>query len=265
MRILITNDDGINAPGLALAEAIAAEVAGPSGEIWVVAPDNERSGASHAISYTSPTRMTRLGPRRFSVDGYPADCALVGLHGVMKEAPPDLVISGVNRGHNVAEDLVYSGTVGAAMEAALAGRPAIAMSQFFRNWEGAPDDIWDPARTHGAEAVRRVLAMPQRRGVFYNVNFPAVRPEAVRGLTVCPHGIRTEATFNVVPYTAPNGREFQFLRHTTANASAPEGTDARLCLEGWITVTPILPQMTAHDLIEEARATLAADRRPASV
>ncbi|MDT8345947.1 MAG: 5'/3'-nucleotidase SurE [Thermohalobaculum sp.] len=265
MRILITNDDGINAPGLALAEAIAAEVAGPSGEIWVVAPDNERSGASHAISYTAPMRVTRLAARRFSVDGYPADCALVGLHRVLKETPPDLVISGVNRGHNVAEDLVYSGTVGAAMEAALNGVRAVAMSQFFRNWEGAPADLWDPARAHGAATLRRVLAMPQRPGVFYNVNFPAVRPEAIRGVTVCPHGIRANATFEVIPYTAPNGREFQFLRHTTANASAPEGTDARLCQDGWITVTPILPQMTAHDLIDEARATLTADRHTASV
>ncbi|MBK0397804.1 5'/3'-nucleotidase SurE [Limibaculum sp. M0105] len=265
MRILITNDDGINAPGLKLAESIAAEIAGPSGEVWVVAPDNERSGASHAISYTAPMRLTRLSDRRFSVDGYPADCALVGLHRVMKECPPDLVISGINRGHNVAEDLVYSGTVGAAMEAALAGFPAISMSQFFRNWEGAPDDLWDPARAHGTETLRRVLAMPRRRGVFYNVNFPAVRPEAVKGLAVCPHGLRAEATFEVVPYTAPNGREFQFLRHTTANSSAPEGSDARLCLEGWITATPVIPQMTAYDLIEGARATLSNDSRAASV
>jgi 5'-nucleotidase len=267
MRILITNDDGINAPGLKLAEEIAQAVAGPSGEIWVVAPDNERSGASHAISYTSPMRVTRLGERRFSVDGYPADCALVGLHGVLKETPPDLVISGVNRGHNVAEDLVYSGTVGAAMEAALAGRPAIAMSQFYRvGAPGAPEDVWESARAHGVEAVERVLGMPQKRGVFYNVNFPAVHADAVKGMTVCPHGLRTEATFAVVPYTAPNGREFQFLRHTTANASAPEGSDARLCLDGWVTITPILPQMTAFDLIDEAKAALdlPADRTRAS-
>jgi 5'-nucleotidase len=199
MRILITNDDGINAPGLKVAEEIAREVAGPEGEIWVVAPDNERSGASHAISYTAPMRVTRLGARRFSVDGYPADCALVGIHRMLKETPPDLVISGVNRGHNVAEDVVYSGTVGAAMEAALAGCRAVAMSQYFRTTEGAPDDLWEPARAHGAATLRRVLAMPSRPGVFYNVNFPAMRPAEVKGTRLCPQGLRAQATFEVVP------------------------------------------------------------------
>ncbi len=115
MRILVTNDDGIIAPGLAVAEDIAAEIAGPDGEVWVVAPDFERSGVSHAISYTSPMRMTQHGERRYSVDGFPADCILVGLGVILKDTPPDLVIAGVNRGHNVAEDVVYSGTAGAAM------------------------------------------------------------------------------------------------------------------------------------------------------
>ncbi len=108
MRILVTNDDGITAPGLTLAEEIAAEIAGPDGEVWVVAPDFERSGVSHAISYT-PMRMTQLGERRHSVDGFPVDCVLVGLHVNMKNNPPDLVIAGVNRGHTVAENVIYSG------------------------------------------------------------------------------------------------------------------------------------------------------------
>jgi len=256
MRILIINDDGITAPGLGIAEAIAADVAGPEGEIWVIAPDNERSGVSHAISYVHPMRITTLGERRFSVDGFPADCALVGLHGVLKETPPDLVLSGVNRGHNVAEDVVYSGTVGGAMEAALGGVRAVAMSQFYRKTDGAPADMWAPARAHGAAVLRQVLAMPTERGVFYNVNFPAVAADAVAGVSVCPQGLRSEATFEVVPYTAPNGREFQFFRHMTANHSAPEGSDARALLDGWITVTPLRPQLTAEDLIAPARAAL---------
>lgn len=256
MRILITNDDGINAPGLAVAEEIAAEIAGPDGEVWVVAPDNERSGVGHCISYVAPTRLTQLDERRFSVDGYPADCVLVGLHKVLKETPPDLVISGVNRGHNVAEDVVYSGTAGAAMEGGLNRVRSIALSQFYRTTAGAPDDMWEAARVWGVRAVRAALQMPCPGTVFYNINFPAEPASAVRGLKVCPQGIRDEATFEVTDYTSPGGRSFQFLRHRTANLSAPDGCDAREMLEGWIPITPLRPQLTADDLIAEAAAVL---------
>lgn len=257
MRILVTNDDGITAPGLAVAEAIAEEIAGPDGEVWVVAPDNERSGVGHCISYVQPTRLTQHGPRRFSLDGYPADCALVGVRKIMRESPPDLLLSGVNRGHNVAEDVVYSGTAGAAMEGGLCGVRSIALSQFYRSVPGAPDDLFDAARALGAETVRTVLSMPWSPNVFYNVNFPAVRGIEARGMTVCPQGLRTEATFEVVDVTSPSGRPFQFLRHTTANHSAPEGSDARLCVDGWVTITPLRPELTANDLMDGAREALA--------
>jgi 5'-nucleotidase len=259
MRILVTNDDGITAPGLALAEEIAAEIAGPDGEVWVVAPDFERSGVSHAISYTAPMRMTRLGARRFTVDGYPADCVLVGLHTLLKDTPPDLILSGVNRGHNVAEDVVYSGTAGAAMEGGLNGVRSIALSQFYSSGPNSPDDLWEPARAWGLRAVRAVLGMPFAEKCFYSVNFPAVRLENIRGMTVCPQGIRADATFEIVPYKAPNGRDFMFIRHTTANHSAPEGTDARLGIDGWVTITPLRPQLTAEDLLDGARKALSAE------
>jgi len=258
MRILVTNDDGITAPGLALAEEIAAEIAGPDGEVWVVAPDFERSGVSHAISYSTPIRMTQLDERRYSVDGFPADCVLVGLRVILKDTPPDLVIAGVNRGHNVAEDVVYSGTAGAAMEGGLNGVRSIALSQFYSAGPDRPDDIWDPARAWGTKAVRAVLEMPFAGKCFYSVNFPAAKPAAIRGMTVCPQGIRSEATFDIVPYTAPNGREFLFSRHNTANSSAPDGTDARLGLDGWVTITPLRPQLTAEDLLDGARTALRA-------
>lgn len=256
MRILITNDDGITAPGLALAEEIAAGLAGPEGEVWVVAPDFERSGVSHAISYTSPMRMTQLDERRYSVDGFPADCILVGLQVILNGRPPDLILAGVNRGHNVAEDVVYSGTAGAAMEGGLNGIPSVALSQFYSAGPDRPEDIWDPARAWGLKALRVVTEMPFAGRSFYSVNFPAVRPERVRGIAVCPQGMRAEATFEILPYRAPNGRDFLFTRHNTANSSAEPGTDARLCLDGWVTVTPLRPQLTAEDLIEDARAVL---------
>jgi 5'-nucleotidase len=256
MRILVTNDDGITAPGLKLAEEIAADLAGPDGEVWVVAPDFERSGVSHAISYTAPMRMTQLDERRYSVDGFPADCVIVGLQMILKDNPPDLVIAGVNRGHNVAEDVVYSGTAGAAMEGGMCGLRSIALSQFYSAGPDAPDDIWEPARAWGLRAVKAVLEMPFTNKAFYSVNFPAVRPEAIRGMAVCPQGIRANATFEIVPYKAPNGRDFLFTRHNTANITAPEGTDARLGIEGWVTITPLRPQLTAGDLLDGARDAL---------
>lgn len=259
MRILVTNDDGINAPGLAIAEAIATEIAGPEGEIWVIAPDQERSGVGHCISYVAPTRLTEMGPRRFALDGYPADCVLIGLHRVLRDHKPDLIISGVNRGHNVAEDVVYSGTAGAAMEGGLNRVRAIALSQFYSRLPDAPEDMWASSRAHGVAAVRAVLQMPCPDTVFYNVNFPAVDPTAVKGFAPCPQGIRSEATFGVDEYTAANGRSFNFVRHMTANTSAPDGSDARMLIDGWVTVTPLRPQLTAQDLMSDVRKTLEAE------
>ena len=263
MRILITNDDGIAAPGMAVAEEIAAELAGPDGEVWVVAPDRERSGVSHCVSYVQPMRITEIEPRRFSVDGFPADCVLIGLDRLLDPAP-DLILCGVNRGHNVAEDMVYSGTVGGAMEGALAGIRSIALSQAYSSSEEAPMDVFAAARALGADAVRAVLAMPFPDRVFYNVNFPALPPEKVRGFAVCPQGLRARATFAVVPYLSPSGREFFWLRHRTENESAAPGSDARMLLDAQVTITPVRPQLTAEDLLDDARAALA-DSRAGSV
>ena len=121
MRILITNDDGINAPGLKTLRKIAETLAGAAGDVWTVAPSTERSGVAHAISLSSPVLISQLGPRSFSIDGYPADCVLAGLHHILKGSPPDIILSGVNRGNNSAENALYSGTLGAAIEGALQG------------------------------------------------------------------------------------------------------------------------------------------------
>ena len=131
MRILITNDDGINAPGLEVLTEIATAIAGPEGEVWTVAPAFEQSGVGHCISYTHPMMIAELAPRRFAAEGSPADCVLAAIYDVLDGAKPDLVLSGVNRGNNAAENVLYSGTIGGAMEAALQGIPAIALSQFF--------------------------------------------------------------------------------------------------------------------------------------
>ncbi|MFV0475143.1 MAG: 5'/3'-nucleotidase SurE [Pikeienuella sp.] len=252
MRILIVNDDGINAPGLKVAEEIAAGVAGPEGEIWVVAPEVERSGASHCVSYTSPMRVTQLGPRRFCIEGNPADCAIAGIVKLLPEAP-DLLLSGVNRGHNVAEDAVYSGTIAAAKEGAIQGVRAIALSQYFDSGPGAPSDLFAAAREKGAETVRKVMSLPTGPDVFYNVNFPAVSPAGVRGFTLAPQGRRGGA-FQVQETIAPNNRRYFWLAHGGRNQDAGPGADCTLCATGWITATPMQPDLTSHAVLAEAIA-----------
>lgn len=256
MRILIVNDDGINAPGLIVAEEIAAEIAGVAGEVWVVAPETERSGASHCVSYTAPMRVTQLAERRFCIEGHPADCSIAGIAKLLPERP-DLVLSGVNRGHNVAEDAVYSGTVAGAKEAAIQGVRAIALSQYFASGPTAPRDAFAAARARGAEAVRRVLALPFGQDVFYNVNFPPVAPEAVKGFALAPQGRRGGA-FQVQEVLAPNQRRYFWLAHSGGNTDAAPHSDSALCAAGWITATPMRPDLTDHALLAEAQAAFEA-------
>ncbi|WP_340108622.1 5'/3'-nucleotidase SurE [Pikeienuella sp. HZG-20] len=256
MRILVVNDDGINAPGLRVAEEIAAELAGPDGEVWVVAPETERSGAAHCVSYTAPMRVTQLGERRFCIDGYPADCAIAGIVKLLPDAP-DLVLSGVNRGHNVAEDAVYSGTIAGAKEAAIQGVRAVALSQYFGTGPSAPKDPFAAARAHGAETVRKVLTLPVDVHVFYNVNFPPLAPADVKGFTLAAQGTRGGA-FHVQETIAPNQRRYFWLARASGDAEPGLGVDFTLCANGWITATPMRPDLTDHAILAEARASLKA-------
>lgn len=253
MRILITNDDGINAPGLKILHAIATEIAGPDGEVWTVAPAFEQSGVGHCISYTHPTMIAELADKRFAAEGSPADCVLAGLHHVMKDAPPDLVLSGVNRGNNSAENTLYSGTIGAAIEAALQGLPAIAMSQYYGPDNINATDPFEAAGVHGAQVVRTLLAhgfddTPQDGyRNFYNVNFPPVPASAVKGTRVVRQGFRHDTHFSVEAQTSPAGRKFLWVRGGAQNVPTSEGTDANANLAGFISVTPMRADLTAHD------------------
>lgn len=261
MRILVTNDDGINAPGLAVLEAIAAEIAGPSGEVWVVAPAFEQSGVAHKISYTHPMMIARLGPRRYAAEGSPADCVLAGLYDVLEGARPDLVLSGVNRGNNAAENVLYSGTVGGAMEAALQGLPAIALSQYLGPRTEDLTDPFEAARAHGTAVVRLLL----ERGLwdsgdyrlFYNVNFPPCPAAEVRGIRVAPQGYRKDTAFGVEAHISPSGRRFLWIKGGPQHMPAGAGSDAAVNLEGYIAVTPMRADLTAHDALEPLRAALA--------
>lgn len=257
MRILITNDDGIDAPGLAVLTEIATALAGPEGEVWTVAPAFEQSGVAHAISFTRPMMISQMGTRRFAAQGSPADCVLAALHDVM-DARPDLVLSGVNRGNNAAENALYSGTLGGAMEAALQGVPAVALSQYYGPGNTDLDDPFEAARQHGLSTLRRLLDRgvwsDDDYGIFYNVNFPALPGKAVKGLRAAPQGFRRDMGFGVQPTTSPSGRRFLWVTGAPQQQPTAEGTDADWTLRGYIAVTPMRADLTAHDTLEALKA-----------
>ncbi|MCH2164259.1 MAG: 5'/3'-nucleotidase SurE [Marinovum sp.] len=252
MRILLTNDDGINAPGLAVLEEIAAEIAGPEGEVWVVAPAFEQSGVGHCISYTHPFLINKMGPRRFSAEGSPADCVLAGLHDVMGSTRPDLVLSGVNRGNNSAENTLYSGTIGGAMEAALQGITAMALSQYYGPANVNSEDPFEASRAHGAAAVRAVLEVPTPNAeyvLFHNINFPPVAAADVKGLKAAPQGRRENVHFGVEAAHAPSGRRFLWVRGGDQRAATAPGSDADVNLAGYISITPMRADLTDRDAL----------------
>ena len=261
MRILITNDDGINAPGLEVLTRIAADIAGPLGEVWTVAPAFEQSGVGHCISYTHPMMIMKLADRRYAAEGSPADCVLAGLFDVLQGAKPDLVLSGVNRGNNAAENVLYSGTIGGAMEAALQGIPAIALSQFMGRETEELADPFESATVHGTATVRALLD----RGLwdtadyrlFYNVNFPPIPAARVKGIKVAAQGFRRDTSFGVEPHHAPSGRKFLWIKGGPQHTPTLPGTDAAVNLDGWISVTPMRADLTAHDQLADLAVRLA--------
>lgn len=260
MRILITNDDGINAPGLAVLEAIACDVADSVDDVWVVAPALEQSGVGHCINYTRPTMVTELAPRRFAVEGAPADCVLVGLYEVMAEAKPDLILSGVNRGNNAGENTLYSGTIGACMEAALQGYNAIALSQYYGPANAKADNPFEAAAVHGAALVRNLLEngiwTEDDYRLLYNVNFPPCLAADVKGHKVVAQGYRKNARFSVEPQTSPTGRRYAWIKGGAQQVSTEPGTDVHANLEGFISVTPMRVDLTAHDMLEDLQEKL---------
>ena len=255
LRILLTNDDGVHAPGLAVMQKIASQINGGDVEVWTIAPMSEMSGVAHCISYTKPVRTEQLGDRLHAVDGTPADTVLVALYEIMAENPPDLVLSGVNRGNNIAENTLYSGTVGAAIEAVLHDGRAIAMSQFLGPKTQDLDNEFDAAQIHGPAIIDKLLNngiwRDKEYGLFYNVNFPPCPAEAVRGHKVTVQGFRPACRFKAVAHDAPNRRRYYWLTGGNQQVSGAPGTDAEANLDGYIAITPARADLTAHDVVDD--------------
>ncbi|MGN6375233.1 MAG: 5'/3'-nucleotidase SurE [Sphingomonas sp.] len=244
MRILLTNDDGYHAPGLAVLEEIARTF---SDDIWVVAPTEEQSGAGHSLTITRPLRIRRFDDRRFAVTGTPTDAVMMALAKIMADCPPDLILSGVNRGANLAEDVTYSGTVSAAMEGALAGVRAIALSQVYAR-EGAGDQVsFDAAARWGAEVLRPLIGAPLAPRTLVNVNFPALAGEAVKGIRVVGQGLRDYGRLKIVSDVDPRGYDYHWFALGPMVETPAHATDLEAIADGYVTVTPLHLDLTHRE------------------
>ena len=242
-RILVTNDDGIHAPGLQVLERIARSL---SDDVWVVAPESEQSATSHSLTLRRPVRPRRHAEQRFSVDGTPTDCVLVAHRYILGERPPDLVLSGINHGSNLGEDVTYSGTVAAAMEAALLGVPAIALSQMR---QGDEKIAWETAERFAPEIIRHLASIPWPRDLLVNVNFPPLPPDRVRGIRACRQG-RREVGTSVTESRDPDGRTYLWIGNFLNDDSTDPSTDLAVMIEGAISVTPLHLDMTHKATLE---------------
>jgi len=235
-RILVTNDDGINAPGLTVLEKAARSL---SKDVWVVAPEIEQSGAAHSLTLRRPLQVRKISPRRFAVDGTPTDCVLLAVNHLVPKRRPDLVLSGVNRGANLGEDVTYSGTIAAAMEGTLLEIPSIALSQLR---EGTVIR-WNTAEQFAADVIRKLTSVEWPRGVLMNVNFPIVPPEEVTGVQFVRQG-RRAAGIEIVPIKDPLNRPYLWIGDFLSDDAVRPDTDLAATRAGAISVTPLHLDLT---------------------
>jgi 5'-nucleotidase len=253
MRILCTNDDGIHATGLAVLEKIARTF---SDDVWVIAPEQEHSGASRALTLSAPVRVRKAGPKRFAISGTPTDCVLLGVEHLMEDGPPDLVLSGVNRGQNLAEDVTFSGTIAGAMQGMQLGIPAIALSQA-RGLRGEEAPIpWETAETFGPGIVGKLLEQGWPKDVLMNVNFPDVLPDQVKAVEVTSQGRRDQHIIYADKRTDPRGGTYFWFGFRGKLSNPPEGTDLRAIYEGRIAVTPLHVDLTHAETIHALKGVL---------
>ena len=255
MRILLTNDDGVNARGLKLLEKVARAL---SDDIWIVAPTEEQSGAGHSLTLTTPVRLRRHDDRRFSVTGTPTDAVMLALAHVMKDSPPDVILSGINRGANLAEDVTYSGTVSAAMEGALAGVRSIALSQAYSR-EGMGDTVPFAAAEAWAERVLApLLKFEAGPCTLINVNFPAIAPDEVKGIRVCRQGLRDYGRLRIVQRKDPRGYDYYWFGLGPMVQTPGHQTDLEAIADGYVSVSPLHLDLTHDPSIEALHKSFAA-------
>jgi 5'-nucleotidase len=241
VRILITNDDGIHAEGLDICQKIAGSL---SEDVWVVAPEFDQSGVAHSLTLNDPLRLRQIEERRFAVRGTPTDCVIMAAHHLLKDKAPDLVLSGVNRGRNAGEDVIYSGTIAGAMEGTMLGFPSLALSQSYNSRSGRPP-YWETGLKFAPDIIRRVLAAGIPRDVLININFPDCRPEEVEGIAVSAQGRRRQERLHIDKRIDGRGNPYYWIAYVRqAFVKAPDGTDLAALDERRVAVTPLRLDMT---------------------
>ncbi|MBO6949561.1 MAG: 5'/3'-nucleotidase SurE [Rhodospirillales bacterium] len=238
-RVLLSNDDGINAPGLkALEDAIKPHVK----ELWVCAPETEQSATSHSLTLRRPLRIRHVSENRYAVDGTPTDAVLLGVSKVMDGNRPDLILSGINRGGNLGEDVTYSGTVAAAMEGAMLGIPSVALSQVYEDRHKVK---WATAKNWTPKVLKQLFKQGWPKGIFINVNFPDVTAAKVTGIEVCRQG-RRKIGGGLTRGVDPRGDEYFWVGPQRDEDKYLKGTDLAASIEGKVSVTPLALDLT-HD------------------
>ena len=240
MRILVTNDDGIHAPGLSACEEIARAL---SDDVWIVAPETDQSGVSHSLSLNDPLRLRAIDERHFAVKGTPTDCVIMAARHIMPQKP-DLVLSGVNRGRNCAEDVTYSGTVAGAMEGAVLGIASFALSQAY-SFSTKRTPPWETAIRHAPDLIRRVLKAGMPRDVLVNVNFPDCGPDQVAGIAVTVQGKRDQELLRIDARHDGRGNPYYWIAFGRGgSAGAAPGSDLAALDAKRIAVTPLRLDLT---------------------
>ncbi len=250
MRILVTNDDGIHAPGLKVLEKIARSL---SKDVWIVAPEMEQSGASHSLTLTMPLRVRRISPRKYAVRGTPTDCVLIAISEIVQGARPDLILSGVNRGANLGEDVTYSGTVAAAMEGTLLNVPSVALSQCASHGKTVK---WSTAAHHGPRVLRKLLKAGWPPGVLLNINFPDVAVDAVTGVKVAIQGQRDLSDLTLDGRIDARGVPYYWIGFRRQQGKAPSATDLGVTAKGGISVTPLQLDLTHTSTLARLKRAL---------
>jgi 5'-nucleotidase len=250
MRILLTNDDGVHAPGLKVLETLARKF---SDDVWIVAPADENSGAGHSLTLSKPVRIREHGPKHYSVAGTPTDSVMLGVGVIMKDKLPDLILSGVNRGANLGDDITYSGTVSAAMEGTLAGIRSISLSQVYSK-EGMADSIPFAAALEWGERVLAPLIDAEfAERTLININFPPIEPGAVQGVRVVRQGFHDYGRGSIVKGTDPRGYDYYWFGLHGIEHTPGHDTDLEAIQDDFIAITPLQLDLTHHQSLEKVR------------
>lgn len=241
LRILVTNDDGIHAEGLDVCEKIAQSL---SDDVWIVAPEFDQSGVAHSLTLNDPLRLRQVEERRFAVRGTPTDCVIMGVRHVLKDKGPDLVLSGVNRGRNAGEDVIYSGTIAGALEGAMLGIASLALSQSYKSRSGRPP-YWETSLKFAPDIIRRVLDAGIPRDVLININFPDCAAQEVQQVAVTAQGRRRQERLHIDERADGRGNPYYWIAYSRQDlVKAAAGTDLAALDERCVSVTPLKLDMT---------------------